>query len=421
MADHLHKQDNGALDGAQSDTETQLLNVPDSQISMDLNVQSLQGSSDQSPMHISSQRQNVLPFETFQHQIEDQIVELDGQMNGLSVQPTDGEDQKNQAGGAMSSSTSVTQNQQMIMMLGSQQLDQQQKRQDIPQAQAAIQQERYSQLRQRAQVWTAKIRQLEQDLALHNQQRGAMPEPTHQLKAEQYSDQIDRFKDDLHTMFNLIKEMAMGDVSSPQRMPSDPGDTNDESPSDYSTQNNLRQGPASSQSSQPPMMPDQAVNTLEGTPAPAPLKMRSADQIKPYVGLEAGRYPTEAELQQARLYKEQLLDQLIRPGINHMKPQHVPPEKESEYAAFFQELCGYASRVYPAFELIICGYPENVVKKVIAATMTAFRQKELSEEKGSPHYLIGLENIRSLTYTMKVAAQAIPYPGIRGEYSLVPL
>lgn len=152
-------------------------------------------------------------------------MELDGQMNGLSVQPTDGEDQKNQAGGAMSSSTSVTQNQQMIMMLGSQQLDQEQNRQDIPQTQPSIQQERYSQLRSRAQVWAANIRQLEQDLALHNQQHGAMPEPTHQLKAEQYSDQIDRFKDDLHTMFNLIKEMARGDVSTQQRLPSDPGDT----------------------------------------------------------------------------------------------------------------------------------------------------------------------------------------------------
>lgn len=44
-------------------------------------------------------------------------MELDGQMNGLSVQPTDGEDQKNQAGGAMSSSTSVTQNQQVRCVL----------------------------------------------------------------------------------------------------------------------------------------------------------------------------------------------------------------------------------------------------------------------------------------------------------------
>lgn len=419
MADYLHKQDNGALDGAQSDTEPQLLNVPDSQISMDLNVQSLHGSSDQSPMPLPSQQQNVVPYETFQHQIEDQIVELDSQMNGFSVQPTDGEDQKNQAGGAMSSSTSVAQDQQGIPQLDQQQPQSQQhdlpQRQGIPQTQPSTQQEQYSQLRSRAQVWAANIKQLEQDLALHNQQRGAMPEPTHQLKAEQYSDQIDRLKEDLHTMFDLIKEMATGHVSTQHRMPSDPGDMNDEPASDYPTQNNSQPGTSSSQSSQPPMIPDQVVNTLEGAPAPARLKVPSADQVKPYVGLEAGRYPTEAEIQQARLYKELLLEQLILPGIGHMKPQHIPPEKESEYAAFFQELCGYASRVYPAFELMICGYPENVVKKVIAATMTAFRQKELSEEKGSPYYLIGLENIQSLTNTMKAAAQAIPYRGMRAR------
>lgn len=84
MADDLHKQDNGAVDGAQSDTEPQLLNVPDSQISMDLNVQSLQGSSEQSPMPLPLQQQNVVPYETFQHQIEDQVSST---MTSPSISP----------------------------------------------------------------------------------------------------------------------------------------------------------------------------------------------------------------------------------------------------------------------------------------------------------------------------------------------
>ncbi|KAF9814422.1 hypothetical protein IEO21_05086 [Rhodonia placenta] len=302
-----------------------------------------------------------------------------------------------------------------MSQLGQQQPQSQQhnlpQRQDIPQTQASIQQERYSQLRQRAQAWTAKIKSLEQDLAHHNQQRAAMPEITHQLKAKQYTDQINRLKDDLHKMFSLIKGMA--EVSSQQRMPSNSGDMNGGPASHHPAQNNPQQG-SSSQSFQPPqMMSGQVGNALQGGPALEQPKKPSADSVKPFVGLDAGRFPTEAEIQQASLYKELLLEQLIRPGIHNMRPQHIPPEHEPEYAAVFQELCGYAGRVFPALELLICAYHDHVVKKVIAATMTALRQKELSEQKGSPYYLIGLENIRNITNTMKAAAEAIPYRSMR--------
>lgn len=187
---------------------------------------------------------------------------------------------------------------------------------------------------------------------------------------------------------------------------------NDEPASDYPTQNNPRQGSSSSQPSQPPTMLRQVGIALQGYPAPEQSKKPSTEDIKPYVGLDAGRYPTEAEIQQANLYKELLVEQLIRPGINNMKPQHVPPEYESEYAAVSQELCGHASRVYPALELIICAYHDHIVKKILAATMTALRQQELSEQKGSPHYLLQFESIRNITDTMRSVVQANPYSGM---------
>lgn len=63
MAVRLSKMDNGALNDAQSDAEPQLLNTPDSQISMDLSA----------------------PHEATQRQIEAQVTQC---LAGSTIQPT---------------------------------------------------------------------------------------------------------------------------------------------------------------------------------------------------------------------------------------------------------------------------------------------------------------------------------------------
>lgn len=52
-----------------------------------------------------------------------------------------------------------------------------------------------------------------------------------------------------------------------------------------------------------------------------------------------------------------------------MTPQLIPPGQESEYAVVFQELCGYAYQVYPAFALIICADEDSVVIEVMSAVI----------------------------------------------------
>lgn len=137
-------------------------------------------------------------------------------------------------------------------------------------------------------------------------------------------------------------------------------------------------------------------------------------KVKPFVGLDPGRRPTEAELQQARLYKDLLLKQLIRPGIDNMIPQHVPLEYQAEYARKFDELLGYTHQVVPVLELFICAYNDYIVKKLIAAGMTVLSQKALSDTKGSPCYLIRFQDLRNITSTMKAASEGIPYKRMWG-------
>lgn len=85
-----------------------------------------------------------------------------------------------------------------------------------------------------------------------------------------------------------------------------------------------QQGSSSSQPIQLVWIPDSIVSTLKRAPASDRLKMRSAEQIKPYVGRQAGRYPTGADIRKANVYKELLLAQtILRTSASYMLPSDV--------------------------------------------------------------------------------------------------
>ncbi|PCH37617.1 hypothetical protein WOLCODRAFT_168132 [Wolfiporia cocos MD-104 SS10] len=137
------------------------------------------------------------------------------------------------------------------------------------------------------------------------------------------------------------------------------------------------------------------------------------DQItKPEVPVNAGRMPTDAELQQGRTYVNQLrLEYVTR--IKSMQPQQVSDEQRLEYDKLLEESMGYAKLVEQNLPLFACAFNEGIVRRITAATTTVFYQNQLIVSSQPKRFIVTLENLQQILHTMRMAAQNIPYNGPR--------